>query len=409
MPMLPAYVDRLPTGSESGTFFALDLGGTNFRVRYVALEKGKDEIDTKSVQYKISKAIMTAPVEDLFDYMASKSVPFMRRFLDPKAGRPRIGFTFSFPMEQTGIASARLLRWTKGYSCPGGVGSDPVRLLKDAFARKGMEVDVPVLANDTVAVLAAGRYYHPDCRMGVILGTGTNAAYMERTARIARAELPSGTEEMAINTEWADFLGESLPTLPEDRGLDEASFNTGLQLYEKMISGMRLGEIVRRILVTLGRRGLLWGGDVPLELLVEHRIPTSLVSRLDDGRKVADARMVLTELGLNPGGCLSRNELQTVIEVCSLVGRRAARLSAAGMLAIMNLMGIDGSDGPVPDFTIAVDGGLFEKYASFRDNVGEALREVLGEEAAKRVALRHAGDGSGDGAAMLAAIAPASG
>lgn len=104
----------------------------------------------------------------------------MKQVVDVSTSVPRIGFTFSFPMEQTGIAKGRLLRWTKNYTCPGGVGSDPVKLLKEAFARKvrllvlalpqprhlplrllrgvqGVQVEVPVLANDTVALLAAGR------------------------------------------------------------------------------------------------------------------------------------------------------------------------------------------------------------------------------------------------------------
>jgi len=32
MKMIPTFVDRRPTGMEHGTFLALDLGGTNFRV-----------------------------------------------------------------------------------------------------------------------------------------------------------------------------------------------------------------------------------------------------------------------------------------------------------------------------------------------------------------------------------------
>lgn len=60
----------------------------------------------------------------------------MKRFVDPGAQAPVVGFTFSFPMQQTGIAEGKLLRWTKGFGCPDGIGSDPVQLLKEAFSRK---------------------------------------------------------------------------------------------------------------------------------------------------------------------------------------------------------------------------------------------------------------------------------
>ena len=37
----PTYVRQLPTGREEGTFLALDLGGTNFRVLLMGLGAGR--------------------------------------------------------------------------------------------------------------------------------------------------------------------------------------------------------------------------------------------------------------------------------------------------------------------------------------------------------------------------------
>lgn len=36
------------------------------------------------------------------------------------------------------------------------------------------------LLNDTVGVMAAGRYYDPATEIGMIIGTGTNACYVEK-------------------------------------------------------------------------------------------------------------------------------------------------------------------------------------------------------------------------------------
>ena len=49
---------------------------------------------------------------------------------------PVIGFCFSFPVEQNSVNSGKLLRWTKGYNNPGAIGSDPAKLLTDAFKRR---------------------------------------------------------------------------------------------------------------------------------------------------------------------------------------------------------------------------------------------------------------------------------
>ena len=43
-----------------------------------------------------------------------------------------------------------------------------------------------VQVNDTIGTLAGGRYYNPDVVAAVILGTGTNAAYVERAQAIPK-------------------------------------------------------------------------------------------------------------------------------------------------------------------------------------------------------------------------------
>lgn len=59
-----------------------------------------------------------------------------------------LGLTFSFPVEQRALDSGTLLTWTKGFSAPGAVGNDVVRLLQDAFDRKGVRVKCVGLVND---------------------------------------------------------------------------------------------------------------------------------------------------------------------------------------------------------------------------------------------------------------------
>lgn len=52
---------------------------------------------------------------------------------------------------------------------------------------------------------------------------------------------------------------------------------------------------------------------------------------------------------------------------------------------------------------IAIDGGLFEHYTKFRRCLETTLGELLGDKASKAVAIKHADDGSGIGAALIAA------
>jgi len=82
------------------------------------------------------------------------------------------------------------------------------------------------------------------------LGTGTNAAYVEQAAKIGKGrgvEDGSRETEMAINTEWGN-LDTAAVRNEHDAAVDAASENPGLQRFEKMVSGMYLGELLRTAL-----------------------------------------------------------------------------------------------------------------------------------------------------------------
>jgi hexokinase len=122
---------------------------------------------------------------------------------------------------------------------------------------QGLDVRVAALANDTVGTLVTQAYVDPDCYVSVILGTGTNAAYVEHTSAIPKWRGPDATGDMIINMEWGGFDSlqrKTLPLTPYDRQLDRDAVHPGQQLYEKMISGMYLGEITRIILAHLVRQ-----------------------------------------------------------------------------------------------------------------------------------------------------------
>ena len=80
------------------------------------------------------------------------------------------------------------------------------------------------------------------CRIGLILGTGTNACYLEDIKNIEtiNADHFPGQEHMAINTEWGAFGdNDELDFIKTkwDNAVDANSVNPGKQTFEKMISG----------------------------------------------------------------------------------------------------------------------------------------------------------------------------
>ncbi|KAJ3067631.1 hexokinase A [Quaeritorhiza haematococci] len=401
--MIPSYVVRRPKGTETGSFLALDLGGTNFRVCEVTLE-GQGRFRMRHKKYTVSEELKTGSGSKLFDFFADAVVKFLEELGDVNSAEPRqLGFTFSFPVNQTGIDQGKLIHWSKGFLAEGVEGQDVVKLLQDAFTRKGVKINVAALVNDTVGTLMAHAYTDPQTYVGVILGTGTNAAYVESVENIPKWNGgPTSTGEMIINTEWGAFDNEQvvLPVTQYDRQLDRASANVGDHIFEKMISGMYLGEVVRYTLIDLISIGELFKGKSSPELSKPYGFETAYMSRIerDHSLELSDTKAVLEDLLRIPGTTMKDRRI--VKRVCELIGLRAARLSAAGIAAIVTKINkLDGC-------TIAIDGSLFEHYPHFGSHIRDALQELVGISA-ENIVLDQARDGSGQGAALIAATAGA--
>ena len=62
-----------------------------------------------------------------------------------------LGFTFSFPCRQEGLAKGILTNWTKGFKCSGVEGEDVADLMKKAIRRhpSKVKIDICALLNDT--------------------------------------------------------------------------------------------------------------------------------------------------------------------------------------------------------------------------------------------------------------------
>ncbi|KAI4347055.1 hypothetical protein L6164_007904 [Bauhinia variegata] len=408
--MLISYVDNLPTGEEKGLFYALDLGGTNFRVLRVHLSgRDKGVINQDVEEVSIPPHLMTGSSHELFDFIAEALAKFVRsepEEFHPPPGRQReLGFTFSFPVRQTSVASGNLIKWTKGFNIEDAVGEDVVEQLTKSMEKIGLDMRVSALVNDTVGTLAGARYYNQDVIAAVILGTGTNAAYVERAQAIPKWHglLPK-SGEMVINMEWGNFRSLHLPLTEYDQSLDAESLNPGEQIFEKLISGMYLGDIVRRVLLRIAEEADFFGDTVPPKLKIPFIIRTPDMSAMHHDTS-SDLKVVANKLrDILEISNTSLKMRKIVVGLCDIVATRGARLSAAGIFGILKKIGRDTVRvGEKEKSVVGLDGGLFEHYTEFRTSMGSALKELLGEEAADSIAIEQANDGSGIGAAILAA------
>lgn len=261
------------------------------------------------------------------------------------------------------------------------------------------------MVNDTVGTLIAHSYSDPQTYIGVILGTGTNAAYVENCQNVKKIQSGSKSGLIVINTEWGNYNEISLlPHTKWDKKLDRQSQNPKRQIFEKMISGMYLGEISRIIIMDLVKSGELFKGVGSSKMEEKGVFETAYMARAerhywnlhrDHTLRLSDIKQLLEDVLEIPFSSIE--DRRVVKHICELVGTRAARLSAAGIAALLTKTNrLDGC-------TVAIDGSVYEHYPHFGNRMRDALHEILGIMA-QNVILEQARDGSGQGAALIAAL-----
>ncbi|XP_042592787.1 hexokinase HKDC1-like [Cyprinus carpio] len=398
--MLPTYVYRTPDGTERGKYLALDLGGTNFRVLVVKIRTGmRNSVRMYNKIYAIPLEIMQGTGEELFDHIVQCISDFLD-YMGMKNTRLPLGFTFSFPCNQTGIDKGDLVSWTKGFKATDCEGYDVVDMLREAIKRRN-EFDTDTIAKfkHKVGTMMTCAYEDPKCQIGLIAGTGSNVCYMEEMKNI---ELVEGDEgQMCVNTEWGGFgENDNIEDIRTryDREVDGGSLNPGKQRFEKMTSGMYLGEIVRQILIDLTKRGLLFRGRITERLKTKGIFETKFLSQIESDRlALLQVRSILQSLGLDS----TCDDSIIVKEVCGAVSRRAAQLCGAGMAAIVDKIrenrGLDHLE-----ITVGVDGTLYKLHPHFSTILKDTVRELAPN---CKVDFILSEDGSGKGAALITAVA----
>ncbi|EDU48324.1 Hexokinase [Pyrenophora tritici-repentis] len=473
MSQIPTYVTAVPNGTEKGLYMAVDLGGTNFRVCSIELH-GNTTFSLTQSKVAIPRELMVAKTsKELFSFLAKQIEAFLKlhheehyagtlRRREGKGGEPEdeeifnLGFTFSFPVHQIGINKGMLMRWTKGFDIQDAVGKDVCALLQQEIDELHLPVKVAALVNDTVGTLMARSYTSPGktgTLLGAIFGTGTNGAYVEKLDKVSKltqsktaGDYDQSTGEMIVNTEWGSFDNSlrTLPNSPYDIELDKNSVNPGIQMFEKRVSGMFLGELLRLALVKLIK-------DPSVPLFTDDNSSSNDVhstTQIHDGSPIwkqwgIDTSFLSVCAGDHSPGlrmlrqtldkdydisAVSAEDAEAVREIAAAIGRRAARLAAVAIAGVVINTGrldkssgsattedksgiapprgdVDASEGDEID--VGVDGSLVEFYPNFEEYIREALRAIpeIGTKGEKRVRIGIAKDGSGVGAALIALVA----
>ncbi|CAG9769174.1 unnamed protein product [Ceutorhynchus assimilis] len=393
----PTYVQDLPKGTEKGKFLALDLGGTNFRVLMIELDIGK--CDMKSDVYAIPNELMVGTGTELFDHIAQCLADFVEKQGLQGEVLP-LGFTFSFPLVQRGLRSGILVRWSKGFNIPEVVDGDVVQWLTEALERRGdVQIDVCAVLNDTTGTLMSCAWKNPECRVGLIVGTGHNGCYLETQANAEMFDEPDmGSGRVIINLEAAafgddgclDFLRTDI-----DKKVDNDSINPGKQVYEKTISGMYLGELLRLYTLRFVEQGLMFGGKFADVFRKAEVMQTAMISNIESDPigKYTNTTEILKSIGVTGA---SDQDMLNLRYICQAISTRSAHLVAATTCVLVKKVG-------EPKIVIGIDGTVYKLHPNFRRLMKEKMMELIGPGFEFDLMLSE--DGSGRGAALVAAMA----
>ncbi|KAG8384214.1 hypothetical protein BUALT_Bualt04G0094700 [Buddleja alternifolia] len=404
--MRVSYHAPLPTGEEKGTYYGINLRGTNFVIVGARLD-GKNEpvSELRKQEIAIPSAITANAnsTRELFDFMALELAKFMSAYGEPDSDEAqareqrKLGFTISSPIDQLAPASSPTAIKCNNLALDHTVGKELADEINQALNKHGIELRVFAVVNDTIGNLAGGRYYSKEASVAAVtLGMGTDVAFIQSPKPI-KESLKSA--EPVINMQWGNFKSSHLPLTEYDTLLDAKSTNPGGRIFEKLISGMYLGEIVRRVLLKMAQEAALFGDCVPPKLATPYllRSPDMAAMHQDTSEDYEVVEEKLKEIfGINNSTPMVR---ETVAEVCDIVAERGARLVGAGIVGIVKNLGRISNRKSV----ITIEGGLYEHYRIFRNYLHSSVWEMLGSELSDNVIIEHSHGGSGAGSIFLAA------
>lgn len=263
-------------------------------------------------------------------------------------------------------------------------------------------MQVVALINDTTGTLIASHYRDQEVDVGCVFSTGCNAAYMEECRNIPKLRhlgLPDDAQ-VIINTEYGAFDNDLrvLPATPFDHQIDRESLRPGTQVYEKMVAGLYIGEMLRLILVRMHEEGKLFSGQDISRLRKAHMFDATFLSICegDDTENLGEMREVFVKiLSVDP----RLDELKVCRYLIGLIATRAARLYACGIAAICKKKGPERCH-------VGVDGSVFNKYKGFKERAMQALREIFdwAPDQPDLIVLNPSEDGSSLGAALAAVL-----
>jgi hexokinase len=334
---IPTYIHPLSCGAE-GQAVVLDWGGTNYRAAVINFAGGVAKITPKKAGSQDLSATTTKGFS--LDDLLAKQSEFVNDIELPL--KAPIGYCFSYPANCLPNGDAELIKWTKGIDVKDMIGNPVGKPLLDYLNKTGKAEFTGIkVINDTVASLFAG-LTNPnfDAYIGLIVGTGTNMAAFMNAYKISKIDDSLNWQGLTpVNLESGNFMPPHLTKY--DDLVDEKSDNKGSQRFEKAVSGMYIGQILREAFPEDG-----------FDENTDGKALTDIINAADQHKKKH-------------------------VKVAKQIYKRSAKLVAASLAGLIDLL--IAHDKSIKKVRITAEGSLFWSEVTDCKNYNKVVKNTLKE------------------------------
>jgi hexokinase len=345
--MIPTYLGAEGKIKPNEPVVAIDAGGTNFRAVKMSFDN-----DMKLVTENLQQRKMPAIDEELSnkEFFATLAA-YLTSYKDVSE---KIGFCFSYAVEIFPNKDGKLLEWSKEVKAPEVLGQMVGKNLLEAMGTPDKQI---VLMNDTVSTLLAGQAATAgrefDSYIGFILGTGTNACYIEDNMNITKTPNLDKKGNMIINIESGNF--NRMPRTDIDIAFDNTTKLPGRYTFEKMISGGYFGGLCTTALKMAAAEDV-FSAEAKVRMKDMGELTSEEVNKF-----VCSIDLPANTLS---AVFLSKEDKAAASEIINAMIARAAKLTAASLAAVI-LKSYKGKSAEKP-VLMTIEGTTFYKLLNFQ-------------------------------------------
>ncbi len=346
---------------KSKSVIVIDAGGTNFRSCLVSFDADGNASISEMEKTKMPGVEKELSRKEFFDKFA-ENLEHLKNKSDS------IGFCFSYPMEITKDGDGILLGFSKEVKAPEVVGAQIGKSLADALVEHGWNRPKSIkLLNDTVAALLAGAAANTgnvySSYIGLILGTGLNAAYLQPVIE----GNPDFKQPQIVVCESGKF--NRVLQSDFDKAVDAKTVKPGTFWMEKSCSGAYLGPISYQALTAAAKEGFI-SEKAAAKILSLESLTLIEVDQFLHAPYNAESTIgkILAENGKD-------SDYEFVFGVLDAIVERSARYAAAILFSAVIQTGA-GAD-PTKPVCILCNGTTYHKTYKIADRVKGYLEELL--------------------------------